>query len=1466
MPHFIGCRALAACCVMAMLVALTGCNADAPIDGSGLDDAAATVDIALGADGTCPSQCDDGNPCTQDGCDAAGLTCTHDAVPGCGVSAPCTSASDCPGGICNPATRICVGCLGDSACAAGSLCRKLVCQPATPCKSDAACKSAKQVCNNALGVCVDCVLVSDCAVGLVCAEHKCAPAPVTCSSSNDCPMVCNKLQGVCAECAVSADCAPGHFCAADGTCALGVCSGSVCANGLAYACASDGSTFLQGVPCDDAEACTTDSCVPGAGCRHVAATVACSDGDACTTNDACAKGTCTGGAPLDCNDLNACTLDKCLPAVGCVHTPSLAACDDGISCTMDACADASCSHVANDAMCEDGNACTTNACEASGCQHVQLAGSPCDDGDPCTVLGTCNGGFCVSTPNLCDDGNLCTQDFCDGSGGCAHVNAPGACNDGDPCTNSEICSGGVCSAPLSGGMVSTAAGGYAVGDVDASDALAAKLNGPHGLARLPDGSFLISEPIAHRIRRYSVADGVSTWAGSSISGSADGAIANATFVTPEGIAVDASGVVYVADSGSHRIRRIVSGVVDTFAGKIAGFADGAGTLALFNAPRGLATDASGALWVADRLNHRIRRITPNGVVSSIAGSGVSGFKDGPSLLAQFNQPCAVLPTSAGGAVVGDCGNYRLRLIAADGSVTTLAGSGYGSNDGSAAVAKMGTIGGLAKRGDLWLFSDVEAQHIRSVTASGTVTTIAGGYAWGSFTDGPALSASFSAPASVALDTNGALFIADKGNNRLRKLTFPSQLCDDGKACTVDACATGGCTFTPVPTGSACDDGSACTSGETCNGAGQCQGTAKACDDGVPCTADACIPVSGACVHVPLSSACDDGDACTLADSCASGTCGSASTVVSTPAGGVFGGWMDGSGPAALFQGVSGITRDAKGGLWVADTNNHLIRQITAAGVVTTIGGKPYSGFADGPAGSAVFSGPTHVLFDPSDGGLLIADTGNNRVRKYVAGQVSTLAGNGKSGYVDGPAATAEFNGILAMAWHPSGDLYLADHLNRRIRSIASDGTVATVAGSAYTTSADGPIATASFADPVGVCIAKSGVVYVVDAGKHAIRRIQNGIVDTVAGSKQGFADGTGANALFNTPASCAVDDAGRVYVVDRGNYRLRRIDASGSVTTLAGMGASWLGSYPKYLPPVDGPVASAVFAWPSDAVLGPFGQVWLADGNAIRAFSPAAVDCDDGSPCTADVCDAKTAACSHNLVPNGGPCASGKFCVIGETCSSGVCGGGASDLCDDKNACTNDSCDAQTGCKHAFLGGPGCCEPTEFSNDFESADAKGISFVNSAGVQKGWQVWLGSPITSLSTPASKGILYYGDPKIGNYDLGGVNNGTATLPPIALNLGLASTLNFDLYMDVENGLAYDTLTATVTNAAGVSALVWDKSTDTPFAVQVWSTVTVDLSGYKGQIVTIAFHFNTVDGVSNTGWGVAIDNLAVLTTCQ
>ncbi len=301
---------------------------------------------------------------------------------------------------------------------------------------------------------------------------------------------------------------------------------------------------------------------------------------------------------------------------------------------------------------------------------------------------------------------------------------------------------------------------------------------PTGVAVDAAGNVYVANSGRNTIVRITPAGVASTLAGvEGFSGSIDGTGSAARFSGPQGVAVDAAGNLYVGDTGNHTIRKITpAGVVTTLAGSpsLIGSTDGTGPAARFNIPIGVAVDAAGNVYVGDTSNHTIRKISPAGVVSTLAGlAGNPGIADGTGSAANFNQPFGVAVDAVGNVYVADSTNRTIRKITPAGGVSTLAGSATisGSTDGTGGAALFRIPQGVAVNGAGVVYvGDTGNDTIRAITPAAVVSTLAGLALSGGSTDGTGSLARFDQPQGVAVDAAGNVYVADRFNNSIRKVT------------------------------------------------------------------------------------------------------------------------------------------------------------------------------------------------------------------------------------------------------------------------------------------------------------------------------------------------------------------------------------------------------------------------------------------------------------------------------------------------------------------------------------------------------------------------------------------------------------------------------------------------------------------------------------------------------------------------
>lgn len=318
-------------------------------------------------------------------------------------------------------------------------------------------------------------------------------------------------------------------------------------------------------------------------------------------------------------------------------------------------------------------------------------------------------------------------------------------------------------------QVSTFAGSTE-GDADGSGT-SAQFSTLGQIAMDSNGNIFVADAGNNKIKKITPSGVVSAFAGST-QGDVDGIGSAAQLNYPYGIAIDSNNNVFIADSNNDKIKKITpSGAVTTFAGSgSSGFADGQGTAAQFNFPVGLAIDSQDNLYVTDYQNNRIRKITPSGVVSTFAGNGTDGSQDGQGVNAEFTSPLGIAVDSQNNVYIGDEGIYNIRKITPNGDVTTLAGSGvFGDANGQGTNAQFTYPSGLSvdKQGTIYV-ADYSNNRIRKITPNGLVSTFVGSSS--GFINGSGANAKFNTPYSVIIDDNYDVYITDRGNYKIRKIT------------------------------------------------------------------------------------------------------------------------------------------------------------------------------------------------------------------------------------------------------------------------------------------------------------------------------------------------------------------------------------------------------------------------------------------------------------------------------------------------------------------------------------------------------------------------------------------------------------------------------------------------------------------------------------------------------------------------
>ena len=645
---------------------------------------------------------------------------------------------------------------------------------------------------------------------------------------------------------------------------------------------------------------------------------------------------------------------------------------------------------------------------------------------------------------------------------------------------------------------------------------AVRFNNPWGVAVDSSGNVYVADTDNHCVRKLSGVTWTTLAGQPGTNGSANGTGASASFNQPQGVAVDGVGNVYVADTGNHTIRKITAGgVVTTLAGLAgsSGTTDATGGSARFYEPEGIAVNSAGTtIYVADTWNHTIRLVNAAGTVSTFAGTaGIPGTNNATGTSASFNTPQGVALDSVGNVYVADTGNDLVRKITTAGAVSTLAGvvGVAGTNNGTGTAASFwGPASlGVDSANNVYV-ADLHNNAIRKITSAAVVTTFAGSMGTIGFLDGTLVSSRFWLPGGIASDGSGNLYIADTGNGTLRKYTVAGSVTTIGGSSSI---------------------GSA---------------------------------------DVPAS-------------------------------------------PTAKFFWPSGIAIDNSGNSYVVDSANGTIRTVSSNGLSATFTGVAGSfGGSDGLLSNARFYGPAGAALDTS-GNLYVSDSANHTIRKIASGSVSTFAGtSGSSGISDGTTGAARFNYPRGLKADTSGNIYVADSQNHTIRKLTSAGVVTTFAGVAGIagdidgTSAGTGTNVARFDTPCGIAVDNSGNVFVADTENHTIRKITSGgVVSTLSGMAgvYGAADGTNTDARFNLPTDLAWDFNGNLYVLDSGNHAVRLVKPSGTnwvVTTVAGT--------PGLFGANDGTGPSASFWFPGALAINNVGSFVMADtaNNEIRATGP----------------------------------------------------------------------------------------------------------------------------------------------------------------------------------------------------------------------------------------------------------------------
>ena len=818
---------------------------------------------------------------------------------------------------------------------------------------------------------------------------------------------------------------------------------------------------------------------------------------------------------------------------------------------------------------------------------------------------------------------------------------------------------------------------------DGGPAIQARFHTPRGIAADAAGNVYVTDSNNGRVRRIDPSGNITTIAGNGRQGSAgDGGPATAAqLFIPNDVAVDAGGNIYVVEGGGNRVRKIdATGTISTVAGTGAEGSEGDGgpaTEAQLNRPNAIAVDADGNLFVGEYSGYRVRKIDTLGTITTIAGIGSKGGAGdgGPATAAQFNFISGLAVDGRGNVYVSDMNEARIRRIAPDGTIATIAGTGsggYSGDGGPAFEAQITTPGGLALdlAGNLFL-TEFWAGRLRKIDPEGIITTIAGTGEQRSTGDmGLATDAALDRPRNLAAGSDGRLYVAENYADRIRVLSptaersrfsVPLGASGDSVAVTVEKDGSLKLGGSPLVHGLevVASNGNRFAFGQTESGevvatyvpntqtvelqAGKAV-TLTVGEDGAWRIGDE-VATNGY-RHV------EDGREYLLEWTGAQWRL--AKYTIRTIAGTVDVAEGVPATEARLFNPYF-VALDSTGNVYVSESSNHRVRKIDTSGTITTIAGTGERGYAGdgGPATQAEFDSPrgigvnwlgeifvadygNHVvrkidllgrittirtsspLFDPYGlaldwfGNVLVAESHprNHLVRRIdLRGNVTTIAGalGQRGGFVGGgSAAAARLYYPRAVAADAAGNVYVADYSNQRVRKVDATGTITTIAGTGERGYAGdgGPAVDAQLSSPNGLLVDVAGNVYISDSGNARVRKIDaSGTIETVAGPGEPGILGTGGPAIearLGYPRGLAMDASGSLFIAESGYDIVRKILPSGTIEPLAGSGE-----------PFDkrdaGPASLAQFGYPNDIAADAAGNVYVLDSNQVRRIDPSGI-------------------------------------------------------------------------------------------------------------------------------------------------------------------------------------------------------------------------------------------------------------------
>lgn len=794
--------------------------------GSWCDDGnACTIDTCDEESGQCkheiitPEKCDDKNPCTDDICDPQKGCISIPNEKGCDDGDACTVNDHCVGGKCVPGDPLLCGTSGSNPCAVSK------CDKAKGCVEESAPDGA--LCDDG----------DACTVGDKCDKGKCVGNIVVCDDKNPCTNdFCDPKVG-CVFVNNNDLCDDGNACTMGDSCVNGVCVGG------------------QPTTCSDGNPCTEDLCDPTSGCKNVPIDgVPCSDLDACTSEDICKGGICVG-VPINCDDKNPCTDDKCDQLKGCIYeiVPDGKACDDGNGCTFnDKCQQGFC--IGEGKVCEDNNPCTDNKCENDICFFPPNE-NPCDDGDPCTVGDKCVDKECKGLEKLiCDDKNPCTDDVCEKGVGCVFIPNSAPCDDGNACTGKDQCKEGQC---VGGAFILCDDGNPCT--TDTCDPIKGCVYTPNNLP-CDDGNACTTSDLCQE--------------GKCVGGPApncdDGNICTTDTCDPKEGCKHSFNTEKCDDGNACtdgdmcKDGKCVGGkavvcddqnvcTTDTCDAK----------LGCIFANNNLPCDDKDACTVGDYCKEG--KCVPGS--AKVCNDNNPCTKDGcdPSTgcvfkpvtdgtLCDDGNGCTKNDQCIGGKCIGEGQQCDDGNPCTDNKCDEKQGCYYPPNDANPCDdGNMCTVGDYCSKGQC-LYKEKLVCNDNNVCTDDSCDPKKGCV----FTNNTA-----------PCDDGNKCTSGDKCSNG-KCVSGAQIICDDNNICTTDTCDPKvGCVYTNNTL--SCDDGDKCTEKDQCSG-GKCVGGAKVnCDDNNVCTDDSCDPKLG-CTHIYNTLSCNDGQSCTKDDKCTNGQC------------------------------------------------------------------------------------------------------------------------------------------------------------------------------------------------------------------------------------------------------------------------------------------------------------------------------------------------------------------------------------------------------------------------------------------------------------------------------------------------------------------------------------------------------------------------------------------------------------------